>query len=187
VSVVSAAGTKEAGTKEDGARPSGRGDQAGRSQPLSDVVVTGNILTGTGELAAVRCTGQPGAPVRNAAVTGNTVSGTGGTGILLESTEDSVVDANVLSGVGGNGVHVRGGRGLRVSGNRISGAAAYGIRAGAGATGLSVTGNGVDSRDAGLSVTGTCRHLVRHGNDLRGSGGLDDASPDPVTDPGDLV
>ncbi len=182
VSVVSVADTERVDTG-----PQGGGGPAGASQALADVVVTGNVLTGTGGLPAVRCTGHPGGPVRNVSVTGNTVSGTGGTGILLESTEDSVVDANVLRGVGGNGVHVRGGGGLRVSGNRISGACAYGIRASARTNGLSVTGNGVDSRDSGLSVTGTCRNLVRHGNDLRGSGGLDDASLEPVTDPGDLV
>ncbi|MBQ1080355.1 right-handed parallel beta-helix repeat-containing protein [Nocardiopsis sp. B62] len=182
VSVVSVADAEE----DDTARLGG-GDPTGHPRPLSDVVVTGNVLTGTGGLPAVRCAGHPGGPVRNVTVTGNTVSGTVGTGFLLESTEDAVVDANVLSGVGGTGVHVRGGGGLRVSGNRISGAAAYGIRASDRTNGLSVTGNGVDSRDSGLSVTGTCRNLVRHGNDLRGSGGLDDASPDPVTDPGDLV
>ncbi|WP_431870234.1 right-handed parallel beta-helix repeat-containing protein [Nocardiopsis eucommiae] len=182
VSVVSAADAEGPD-----ARPPGRGDSTGPPSSLSDVVVSGNVLTGTGGLPAIRCTGSPGAPVRRVTITANTVSGTRGSGILLESTEDAVVDANVLSRVGGDGVHVRGGGGLRVSANRISGGAAYGIRVVARTRGLAVTGNGVDSLDAGLSVTGSCQDLVRYGNDLRGSGGLDDASPDPVTDPGDLV
>lgn len=221
-------------TKANDTRPPGWGDPTGRSQPVSDVTISGNTFTGAGSHSAVRLEGYPnGGWIDNVSLSGNTVNGstsygfecrrvrglvcsanlltgtslsairvegsagmsvsantfvdTGSTGLYLIGAEDAVVSANSLRGIGHNGLHVQGGERIKASDNQVGGADHYGVRVSTGTTGFSFTGNRVVSGSEGLSITATCREVVRHGNDLRGSDGLDDASPDPVTDPGDLV
>ncbi|MGW5876717.1 right-handed parallel beta-helix repeat-containing protein [Nocardiopsis terrae] len=221
-------------TKDNDTRPPGWGDPTGLSQPVTDVVITGNTFTDSGTHVPVRLDGYPnGGWIDNVVITGNTVNGsasygidgrrvrglvctanllagtttsairldtatgnsistntvtgTDGTGFYLVSCPDTVVSGNVLRDLGHNGVHVQGGERLTVSDNQVSGAPGYGIRVSTGAADLAFTGNRVASTAEGLSITSTCRTVRRYGNDLRDSAGLEDASPDPVTGPGDLV
>ena len=145
------------------------------------VVCADNLLSGT-SASAVHLDS-----VTGAGVTGNTVTETGGAGVYLVDVRDTVVANNSLRGIGHVGLHLQGGGLIRLNDNQVAGADSYGMRVSTGCTGISLTGNRADSGAEGLSITDTCREVVRYGNDLRRSGGLDDASPDPVTEPADLV
>lgn len=148
---------------------------------LRGLVCATNLLTDM-SLSAIRIDDSVGL-----SISANTFLETGSTGLYLIDTDDTVVSANSLREIGHNGLHIQGGERIRVLGNQVGGAVNYGMRVSTGATDFTCTGNRVVSEAVGLSITETCRQVVRHGNDLRGSGGLGDQSPDPVTDPGDLV
>ncbi|WP_017556126.1 right-handed parallel beta-helix repeat-containing protein [Nocardiopsis baichengensis] len=174
---------------------------------IEGTAITGNAIDGTGgpgsygvraERArcsvfsdnAVRRTAISGIHYQDSAwvvIAGNSVANAGTTGIFLHRTDEVQVCGNTVSDAENNGIHTIGGVCVTVDANRVARAHNFGLRASTGAEKLRITGNQLVAENVGLSVTETCRDVVRYGNDARGSGGIDDLSPDPHTDAGDLA
>jgi hypothetical protein len=159
----------------------GGGGDGVRVHRARSLVCSNNLLDGLGG------TGLHLDDVESSSVTANMITDVGEDGLLLVDVRNTAITANTLRGAGRDGLRVQGGEALRGTDNRLEGVSSVGVRVGGGITGLVLTGNRMDGTVRGLSIDETCRDVVRHGNDLRGSGGLDDASLDPVTDPADLV
>ncbi|WP_282793682.1 right-handed parallel beta-helix repeat-containing protein [Streptomyces sp. CC224B] len=139
-----------------------------------------SLLTATGN-QVVRCGGNGLTAVTGNAISfvGNTIVEPSQTGILIQDGSHIQIQTNWVAGPG-----------------RLANATYYGIRLSTGANSVRITGNKVTPNASGnqaisaLSITDTCRAIVRHGNDLRGNWtgvALGDDSPNPVTSAADVT
>ncbi|WP_433242440.1 glycosyl hydrolase family 28-related protein [Actinomadura nitritigenes] len=179
------------GTPGSQAWPRGIGSHNGGSGPHSGIDLVGNRFEGVTD-AAIRSYEWA-----NATITGNRVGSSGGEGIVARDGSYYIdILGNQVFDSGRTGIWVSHNCGqISIRENTVVGSGKsvndthYGIRASDNCDLLAITGNRVRRRATGphakygLSLTNTCTHVQRYGNDLRVSGvsgNLQDESVSPI-------
>ncbi|MFJ5924567.1 right-handed parallel beta-helix repeat-containing protein [Kitasatospora sp. NPDC092948] len=151
--------------------------------PITGLVVSGNVVTGTQGEHGVYIGYAP-----QAVVSGNSIPGTLRNGkasncqaIQLDYSPNSVLTNNAASGIGGDGLFVNFSDGTLVSGNRVAGCATHGLMASS--NDLVVRNNlfsGLNTDGAadkyGIRIGNNAKNVSIQGNLVRRSGGAADAS-----------